>query len=597
MPEPRTRKFAARPLPALYPLFSAPKTVGRWLLCAIVVASLLPCAWPQTAAQPEPPASPQKRPATHPQKKQTPDEHANGGKKASAGEKEMPSERKAASYFEFVRSQPLLLRSFLQEMPKGGDLHNHLSGDVYAESLIRWAAQDGLCLDLDALFLLPPPCDPALKKPPASAALQDPGLYSRLLDAFSMRQFRPGAESGHDHFFATFTKFGAATARHSAEMIAEARSRAAAGHLQYMEIMFNPDHGAAARLGSQLEWNDDLGKMRDQLLSGGFPQMLAQTAKFLDETEQKVTAQLHCGEPQALPGCAVQVRYLYQVSRGLPKERVFAQILAGFELASKDPRVAGLNLVMPEDLYLSLHDFNLHMRMLDFLHPLYPRVHIALHAGELTEKLVPPEDLFHVRASVEQGHAERIGHGVDVMREPAPEALLGMMARKKILVEICLTSNDMILNVSGPGHPLPVYLKHGVPVTLATDDPGVARGDITQEYQRAAETYHLNYLDLKRFARASLQYSFLPGESLWKDSSQYVRAPACRSDNPASAKTSASCSRLLESSEKARQQWKLEKAFAQFESALSSQQSAISSQRSTISSQRSAVSAQQSAVR
>ena len=84
---------------------------------------------------------------------------------------------------------------------------------------------------------------------------------------------------------------------------------------------------------------------------------------------------------------------------------VFAQILAGFEMASKDPRVVGLNLVMPEDAYLPIHDFNLHMRMLDFLHGLYPKVHITLHAGELTQKLVPPEDLFHVRASIEQGHA------------------------------------------------------------------------------------------------------------------------------------------------------------------------------------------------
>ncbi len=63
-----------------------------------------------------------------------------------------------------------------------------------------------------------------------------------------------------------------------------------------------------------------------------------------------------------------------------------------------------------------------------------------------------------------------------------------------------------------------MYLKFGVPVALATDDEGVSRGDITQEFERAAETYHLKYLqDLKKFARASLEYSFLPGESLWKD--------------------------------------------------------------------------------
>ena len=159
-------------------------------------------------------------------------------------------EQKTARYFESVRNQPLLLHAFLQQMPKGGDLHNHLSGAVYAESFIAFAVQDGLCVDRNTLSFTQPPCDPAANKPPASVALQDSTLYGRLLDAFSMRQFVPGAESGHDHFFATFGKFGAATNRHTAEMLAEARSRAAAGHLQYMELMFNPDGGAAGRLGA-----------------------------------------------------------------------------------------------------------------------------------------------------------------------------------------------------------------------------------------------------------------------------------------------------------------------------------------------------------
>src|SRR4029077_12357184 len=143
-----------------------------------------------------------------------------------------------------------------------------------------------------------------------------------------------------------------------------------------------------------------------------------------------------CGQPQADPGCGVEARYLYQVARGLPKEMVFAQILAGFEMASKDPRVVGLNLVMPEDAYLPIHDFNLHMRMLDYLHSVYPKVHITLHAGELTENLVPPEELFHVRASIEQGHAERIGHGVDAMQEKDPRELLKKMAKDGVLVEV-----------------------------------------------------------------------------------------------------------------------------------------------------------------
>src|SRR5262249_47805324 len=203
----------------------------------------------------------------------------------------------------------------------------------------------------------------------------------------------------------------------------------ASGHLQYMELMFNPDGGAAARLGASLGWNDDLAKFREQLLNGGLKQIVADARKFLDDTEKQEQEKLRCGQSAADPGCGVKARYLYQVARGLPKENVFAQILAGFEMASaNDSHVVGLNLVMPEDAYLSVHDFDLHMRMLDFLHGLYPKVHITLHAGELTQNLVPPEELFHIRASIEQGHAERIGHGVDVMQEPKPIDLLKEMA-------------------------------------------------------------------------------------------------------------------------------------------------------------------------
>ena len=44
--------------------------------------------------------------------------------------------------FASIRDDPLALLAFLREMPKGGDLHNHLSGAIYAESYLRWAAED-----------------------------------------------------------------------------------------------------------------------------------------------------------------------------------------------------------------------------------------------------------------------------------------------------------------------------------------------------------------------------------------------------------------------------------------------------------------------
>ncbi|HLW52287.1 MAG TPA: adenosine deaminase [Candidatus Angelobacter sp.] len=469
-------------------------------------------------------------------------------------------ELKTSRYFESVRRQPSLLMDFLRRMPKGGDLHNHLSGAIYAESFIRWAAEDGLCVDRSSNTLVGPPCDAS--RPPASAVARDNGLYTSLLDAFSMRGWNPGRESGHDHFFATFGKFGAASNNHTAEMIAEVRSTAAAENVQYLELMFNPDGGQAAKVGAAAGWNEDLGKLREQLLSGGLPEIVATASHSLDQIEAKESEELHCQTPQADPGCRVQARYLYQVARGLPKEMVFAQILSGFEMAARDPRVVGLNLVMAEDWYVPLHDFNAHMKMLDFLHGVYPKVHITLHAGELTRVIAPPEDLFHIRASIERGHAERIGHGVDVMEEADPLALLRDMAKKKVLVEVCLTSNDVILGVSGDRHPLPMYLRFGVPVALATDDPGVSRSNLTHEYQRAVETYNLSYAQLKQIVRAGLSYSFLPGESLWNGKS---RNGACASDNPKSAKPSPSCRELLSKSEKAKAQWELEKAFSEFE--------------------------------
>jgi adenosine deaminase len=195
----------------------------------------------------------------------------------------------------------------------------------------------------------------------------------------------------------------------------------------------------------------------------------------------------------------------------------------------------------------------------------YPKVHISLHAGELAMGLVPPEGLhFHVRESIERGHAERIGHGVSVMSENRPFELLREMARRKVLVEICLTSNDLILGVKGNEHPLPIYLRYGVPAALATDDEGVSRSDMTHEYLRAVQTYDfLGYKDLKRMARMSMEHSFLPGSSLW--ASDFRPVTACANDRAGAGKVSAACQKFLDASERAQMQWELEAGFAAFE--------------------------------
>jgi len=488
----------------------------------------------------------------------------------AAGQSRPSAEQRTSRYLESIRTQPSLLLVFMREMPKGGDLHNHLEGALYAENLIDYAVDDGLCVDRTTSILVAPPCDASCEKhtskPAVGCAYQDHALYNSIVDAWSMRNWKTGDQSGHDHFFATFEKFSLGSYAHTASALAEAASRAAADHLQYVEFMHTADDAQSAQLGAKLGWDDDFAKMRQGLLAGGLGDIVAATRKRLDQDEAKVHSKLNCGTAAADPGCNVNVRYLYQVLRGLPRPSVFAQILLGFELAETDPRFVGLNLVMPEDWYVPMHDFELHMQMLDYLHGVYPQVHISLHAGELAMGLVPPDGLsFHIRESVERGHAERIGHGVAVMNEKDAVGLLHEMARRNVMVEICLTSSDLILGVSGRGHPLPMYLRFGVPVALATDDEGVSRSDMTHEFLRATETYHLSYADLKKMARQSLEHSFLPGASLWADFKAARPVRACASDSRSFGKISAACQRFLDSSEHARAQWGLETELAGFE--------------------------------
>lgn len=478
------------------------------------------------------------------------------------------AEQKTSRYFDSIRKQPTLLLAFLHPMPKGGDLHNHLWGALYAEDMIDWAVSDNLCIDRTTSRVLAPPCDTCehyTPKPLIRCAYDDHILYNQIVDAWSMRNWRPGEESGHDHFFATFDKFALVADAHTAEAIASVANRAGKESVQYIEFMLTPDGGAAMKLAAQTEWNDNLANMREKLLAGGLRDVAAATSKTLAEDDAKAHSEMKCGTPEAEPGCAVTIRYLYQVLRALPHQAVFAQILLGFELASSDPHFVGLNLVQPEDWYVPRRDFHQHMAMLDYLHGVYPKVHIALHAGELAAGLVKPEDLtYHIRESVERGRAERIGHGASVMMEEDATGLMKEMAARNVMVEINLTSNDLILGISGDDHPLPVYRKYGVPVALSTDDAGVSRSDMTHEYLRA-EAFHLSYIELKNMARTGLEHSFLPGGSLWATKGSFKLVPACATDILGVTKTSPSCAKFLDANERAHEQWKLEAAFAEFE--------------------------------
>ncbi|MFA9217866.1 MAG: adenosine deaminase [Sphingomonadaceae bacterium] len=475
--------------------------------------------------------------------------------------------QRAATYFNSIRSQPPLLWAFLKDMPKGGDLHSHLSGAIYAESLIAWAAEGGVCVDQKTLATVKPPCNEAQGSIPAAQALTDGVLYRRLIDAWSMRNVAQSGLSGHDQFFDSFGKFKLSTQQRDGDMLAEVAARASAGKVSYLELMLTPASAALAKVVASSGWNDDLSSQHAALRAAGLADAVQAASADIRHNLARQRDILGCTRQPGAAGCEVAVRILYQVLRGLPRETVFAQMVAGFELAQSDPNVVGLNMVMPEDGMVSMRDFRQHMRMLDYLHGAYPKGRVTLHAGELAPGLVPPEGLrFHIRESVLTGHARRIGHGVDILQEDDALGLLRRMARDQILVEICLTSNTGILGVSGANHPMAAYLKYGVPLALATDDEGVARSEMTAEYVKAAVEQHVDYPQLKTMARNSLQYSFAEGDSLWADAKRLRPVAACANDRPPAARLSSSCRAYLAQHTKARLQWQLEADLHRFES-------------------------------
>ena len=480
-------------------------------------------------------------------------------------------EQKTARYFESIRKSPPQQFAFLLRMPKGGDLHNHLSGSIYAESYIQWAADNGLCVNNQTLTLLVPPvkstCDPKLNLSPVSTALTNYVLYRQMIDAWSMRNWQLSGQSGHDHFFDAFVKFGPATYGQMGRMIAEAASRAARGQVLYLELMLTPDGVASSQIGQQVGWDGNANTTLSKLESAGIANAAIAGVKTLREAEGQKNQLLKCDTEQADPGCEVTIRYVAQVSRGGSLGAVFAQMVTGFTLAN-DPssKVVGLNLVQGEDGLAAMQNFSVHMRMLNALRTKYPQAHLTLHAGELAPGLVPPEGLtFHVRQSVMAAGAERIGHGVDIMHEDEPYELLEEMARRNVLVEICLSSNDLILGISGSQHPLATYLQYGVPVALATDDEGVSRSEISREFLKAAQDQGLGYVQLKTMARNSLQYAFIADGSLWKDARKFVPVAQCAQDVAVMKLSSTGCRKYLEGSEKAKLQWKLEEDFRAFE--------------------------------
>src|ERR1043165_3383950 len=250
------------------------------------------------------------------------------------------AEQKTAGYFESIRKSPPQELAFLLQMPKGGDLHNHLSGAIYAESYIAWAAQKGLCVNNSAMALAVPtaPSKCAADQTPATTALTNSVLYRQMIDAWSMRNWQLSGQSGHDHFFDAFGRFGPATYNNSGRMLAAAVMNAARGRVLYVEFMLTPDGTptgvASSQIGDKVGWDGNVEVTLNKLKAAGIDSAAEIGIKNLQAMEAEKNQLLKCGTTQADPGCSVTIRYVAQVARNSPLGQVYAQMVTGLALAN-----------------------------------------------------------------------------------------------------------------------------------------------------------------------------------------------------------------------------------------------------------------------
>ena len=126
-------------------------------------------------------------------------------------------------------------------------------------------------------------------------------------------------------------------------------------------------------------------------------------------------------------------------------------------------------------------------------------LHCVPHAGET----VGPAEVW---TAVRELGAERIGHGIGAVEDPA---LLAYLVEHDIALEVCPVSNVRTGAVrSLAEHPLPRLLAAGVPVTLSTDDPGMFDTDLDHEYRVAHEVLGLGVDALADIARTGVRAAY-----------------------------------------------------------------------------------------
>src|SRR5437763_2909044 len=125
------------------------------------------------------------------------------------------------------------------------------------------------------------------------------------------------------------------------------------------------------------------------------------------------------------------------------------------------------------------------------------------HAGEAA-------GAASVRQAVLGLGAERIGHGIRAIEDPA---VLDLLAERRVPLEVCPTSNLHTSTVPDyRSHPLPALLRRGIACTLNTDDPSISGIDLAHEYRVASEELGLSAAEIRRMQETAVEAAFLTPE-------------------------------------------------------------------------------------
>ena len=428
----------------------------------------------------------------------------------------------ADQYLEKIRNNTAELRAFFSQMPKGGDLHHHYSGSVYAETYIQNAIDQDMYVNKATLQVNAD--STSWPRFSALSASDKTKVREGWMHLWSVKDYNGVSYPPEELFFESFGKFGPATKGSLETGLMEIKNRAKEEHVDYIETMFTSIPCPVKMDGLKrftgllraCEQNHDdvlagryLDTMYTQLMS------LAVSDCAVQYNTQVVDA-LHGG--LALDDSTFTMRFQNYVSRTAEPVDVFKNLLVAFESCNRNRLETGVNIVGQEENENSMKDYWLDMQMYRYLHTKYPDVKYAMHAGELTLGVVKPEDLtWHINEAVRTAGANRIGHGVDMPYEKNCYELLRYMSRHSIPVEINLSSNEFILGVKGDAHPISLYRKFHVPIVISSDDAGILRSNLTEQYVLLAKRYpDIKYAEIKKFVYNSIRYSFIKEDGVKK---------------------------------------------------------------------------------